>query len=92
MARALGRAIKSKQSNNLLEGFKVTTNFVVTHQQFADDNLLLGATKVKEEIQIKMLLESLGRPQDKPSTKKNQKFSSSTPLSPRGQDQKNFEL
>lgn len=61
MVEALGRAIKSNQSNNLLEGVEVTTNYVVTHQQFADDNLLLGATKVKEAIQLKMLLESFGK-------------------------------
>lgn len=71
MVEALVRAIKSKQSNNLLEGVKVTTNYVVTHQQFADDNLLLGAEKFKEATQLKMILESFGKALGQISNKEN---------------------
>lgn len=80
MVEALRRAIKSRQSNNLLEGVKVTTNYVVTHQQFANDNLLPGATKVKEATQLKMLLESFGKASGQISNKEKLKvFFFSTP-------------
>lgn len=61
MGEALGREIKTRKTNNLLEGIMVTTNFVVTHQQFADDNLLLGAAKVKEATHLNLLLEFFGK-------------------------------
>lgn len=51
IAEAFGRAIKSRHANKHLEGIK-TTNFVATHQQFVDDNLLLGTTRSKEATQF----------------------------------------
>lgn len=49
MAKALGRAIKSRYASKNLEGIKITTNFVAIHQKFVDDNHLLGIAKPKEE-------------------------------------------
>ncbi|XP_057816947.1 uncharacterized protein LOC131030239 [Cryptomeria japonica] len=61
MAEALRRAIKSRHANKNLEGIKITTNFVATHRQFVDDNLLLGTTRSKEAAQFQELLESYGK-------------------------------
>ncbi|XP_057850523.1 uncharacterized protein LOC131061033 [Cryptomeria japonica] len=52
MAEALGRAIKSRHASKFLEGIKITTNFVATYQQFADNNLLLGTERSKEAAQF----------------------------------------
>lgn len=43
MAESLGRAFAKENLDNKLKGIQITSNMLpVTHQQFTDDNLLLG--------------------------------------------------
>lgn len=76
MGEALGRAIKASHANQQL-GVKITKDFVATHQQFADNNLLLGSTNVKEAKHLNQILEMYGRASGQQRNKHKLKFSSS---------------
>lgn len=61
MGKALGRAIKASHANQQLEGVKISKDFVATHQQFVDDNLLLGLENVNEAKHLIQIFEMYGR-------------------------------
>lgn len=58
MVEGLGRTIQKSQELSNLEGIKITSNVdLVTHQQFADDTLLLGNSSLSEAQKFKTILE-----------------------------------
>ncbi|XP_059065974.1 uncharacterized protein LOC131857424 [Cryptomeria japonica] len=57
MAEALGRTITKARLEHHLEGIKITENTeALTHQQFADDTMLLGSANSMEAMTFKSIL------------------------------------